>query len=169
MGALLVCVAGVLDLRRPGPVVRALADVGIRATPVGVRTGAAGALVIAVVALGGPGGAIGRVAAGLLGGLYVGFTAFVVLALARGRSRATCGCFGGDETPPSVVHAVVDMVLATASIVVAVMPADGLPALIAGPPAPGSGVALVALVGATTVLALVALTVLPRTLGLARG
>jgi hypothetical protein len=43
---------------------------------------------------------------------YTCFAAFLVVALSRGWSLSSCGCFGEPDTPPTVLHVVVDVLLA---------------------------------------------------------
>jgi hypothetical protein len=49
-------------------------------------------------------------------GSYVVFAGFVTLALVRGWSLSSCGCFGEPDTPPTITHVVVDCVLAAAAL-----------------------------------------------------
>jgi hypothetical protein len=50
---------------------------------------------------------------------YVAFAAFVLAARRRGGPLATCGCFGGIDTPPTVTHAVIDVLAAGSAAAVA--------------------------------------------------
>ena len=43
---------------------------------------------------------------------YLLFAAFVVVALRSGAPISSCGCFGKADTPPSVVHVVLDLLFA---------------------------------------------------------
>ena len=52
----------------------------------------------------------GRLTALLVAGSYAAFTAFVLLARARGGVLASCGCFGRADTPPTTTHVVVTAV-----------------------------------------------------------
>lgn len=92
--------------------------------------------------------------------LYLGFSVFTLVAVSRRLPIQSCGCFGRDDTPPTVLHVIFNGFAATALwYLVAV---DGLSA-----PWSGSNTELVlffvfALVGAY--LAYLLLSQLPRTL-----
>ena len=72
---------------------------------VAVRIGGAIEVVIGVAALlvGGP------VLCALVAASYLAFAGFVVVALRTGAPISSCGCFGKVDTPPSVVHVVLDL------------------------------------------------------------
>lgn len=106
--AALLVIAGVQKAIDPKPLVRALKSVAVRVPAPVVRALAAAEAAIGLHAL-----VTGR---GLLVALsYSGFTAFVLLALARGGVLSSCGCFGKADTPPTMSHAVVTAGLAVAS------------------------------------------------------
>lgn len=105
--ALLLVAAAAPKLVAPTSTVVALRGVGL--AWVGARTARAltglelaagvGAIVIG-----------GRVTDGIVALLYLGFSGFLVLAL---RSPGTsCGCTGRDDTPPTVAHLLMTVVLA---------------------------------------------------------
>jgi hypothetical protein len=55
------------------------------------------------------------VAAAAVAVSYTGFVGVVSYARARGGPLATCGCFGTPDTPPTVLHALIDAGLAFAA------------------------------------------------------
>jgi hypothetical protein len=59
----------------------------------------------------------------------------------------SCGCFNGDDSPPSVLHVALDLGLAASAVAVAVAPASAYPELARDA------------AGATFVMALLSLTV----------
>ena len=99
--ALLLGLAGVSKIARPGDTARALRVAGIPASRAWVRAGAVGELAVGVAALVVPGAATGA----LVAGCYAAFTVFVVLALRRRWPLSSCGCFGKPDTPPTGSHA----------------------------------------------------------------
>ena len=139
----LLALAGVLKLRRPSGTAQALRTQGLPSGPAVVRTiGAAEVAVAALALLGAPAGTA------LLALAYTGFTAFVVLALVRGRPLSSCGCFAEPDTPPTAAHVGVTAVLAVAAAAAAGTGArTGLPAL--------ADVALPTAVGVTAAAVLV--------------
>jgi hypothetical protein len=50
---------------------------------------------------------------------YLAFAGFVLAAYRRGGPLSTCGCFGTPDTPPSMVHVVINVGLAASAVVVA--------------------------------------------------
>lgn len=66
-----------------------------------------------------------RVLAALVALSYVGFAAFVLYARAQGGVLATCGCFGSPDTPPTVLHSVVDLALAAGGVALVVAAPSG--------------------------------------------
>jgi hypothetical protein len=119
--ALLVA-AGLPKLRTPAPTTGALRSVGIRVPDAAVRAGGAAEAVLGTVAIltGAP------LAATLVATSYVGFSAFLVVALSRGGMVASCGCLGRPDTPPTRSHLLLTVALATASAVAAVTGATGI-------------------------------------------
>jgi len=112
-GALLLTMAGGGKVRRPASTVGALKSVGFR-----VPRGAVRALGVAEVALGIsaviPGG---PVPAALLGFGYLGFTGFVILAIRKGGTLSSCGCFGRPDTSPTSTHAIVTTAIGVCALV----------------------------------------------------
>ena len=130
--ALLLVVAGVAKAMEPLPLARALRIAGFPVrgpllTPL-VRVGAVVEAVVGGAAVVAP----SLLTAALLTASYAAFTAFVLRALRSGSPLATCGCFGGADTPPTAVHALTTAGLAVVAGVAAVSPTglDLTPALL---------------------------------------
>lgn len=102
--------AGMAKLWRPDYTARALQATGARVA--GRRPGrslvramAACEVAIAVAAIALPGPPTGA----LVAAAYGAFGLFVLLALQRGWSLSTCGCFGRPDSRPTYLHAVLDL------------------------------------------------------------
>lgn len=182
----LLAIAGVAKAARPDDTARALVQLTApidgrgpsrRRTPgFGtvrslVRIGAAAEALLGVVALVVP--RTGTAAA--VCASYLVFAGFVALAIVRGGTLATCGCFGRPDTPPTAVHVAVNLVLAgSAAAVAAAAPATGtVLRVLAHQPWHGVPLVLVAALGtwlATLVLVhLSALEAVRRQVGLRAG
>lgn len=98
---ILLGLAGVSKIARPGDTARALRLAGVPASRAWVRAGALGEIGVAAAALVVPCAATGA----LVAGCYAAFTAFVVLALRRRWPLSSCGCFGKPDSPPTSSHA----------------------------------------------------------------
>src|SRR3954447_17505841 len=94
VAAALLVIAGLPKVLRPRDTVGALRSVGVRAPARLVRLGGA-AEAAAGVAAPVAGGAI---PAALVALSYLGFTAFLAVALGRGGAIASCGCLGRSDT-----------------------------------------------------------------------
>src|SRR5690242_20073067 len=103
VAGLLLLLAGAPKTVRPGNAVAALRSVGVRVAPVAVRALGAAEAVVGLLAL----TFGGRVPAALVAMSYGAFTAFLVVALRRGGAVSSCGCIGGEDTPPTIAHVVV--------------------------------------------------------------
>lgn len=154
--ATLVVVAGLAKVRRPQPAASSLRSVGVRA-----RTGGVRALGLAEAAAGtgalllGGGALVGAVAL-----LYLGFAAFVAVAIGRGTTEG-CGCFGAEGPPPRRSHLVVNLAAAVVAAAGAATGAwPGLGAVLAAQPL--AGLPFLVLVATAVVL-------LQALLGLARA
>ena len=156
IAAALVVVAGIPKVTDPGDTTRAMRSVGLPSSDNLVR-----ALAIAEIAIGlsvivfG-----GRLAAGLLALLYLGFAGFIVLAMTRGGSVASCGCFGKADTPPTHAHLVLDLAAAAVAIAAVASPPPAFTDLLADQPA--FGIPFVAFVALGSWLGYLTLTLLPR-------
>lgn len=155
--AIVLVVAGVAKLARPHDTARALRAAGLPGAAAAVRIGSAAEIVIGIAAV-----VTGnRVAAALVAASYVGFAAFVAQALVRRLPLSTCGCLGEPDTPPTVLHVVLDLGLAAAASVAAVRPVTTLWDEMTEHPA--EAVVLTALVAVAVHLVITALAALPRT------
>lgn len=119
--ALLLALAGAQKLLDPTLTVGALEAMRLPASPVLVRVGALIELVVGILAV-----VVGGPAWWLVAASYVGFTAYVLVALRRGVPIGTCGCFGRAETRPSWSHVRLNAVF-TAWTVAAALVIDGTP------------------------------------------
>ncbi len=96
---LLLTASGVSKIVDPGPTRGALGDARLPSSTIVVR-----ALGILEIGAGTAGILIGGTWAALGAILYLGFFAFTLAAM-RGRfALQSCGCFGGDDTPPTWFH-----------------------------------------------------------------
>jgi hypothetical protein len=86
----------------------------------------------------------GRALAVVVGVGYVGFAALVARAVIRG-DVSSCGCFAGEDSPPSLVHVAIDLGLAAAAFLTV---RSGPPSLTALVSRQGSGTVAVALASA---------------------
>jgi hypothetical protein len=158
VAAALVALAGAQKLLDPRNTVGALRALGWNVPALAVRAGAAIELGVGAGAL-----ATGRAPFALaLVASYAAFAGFVEVARRRGTMVGSCGCFGARDTPPSLVHVVVDVGLAL--VAVGWLAADHAAPLRGLGDAPGGGLPFVLLALVTTGLTYAALTELPRTL-----
>lgn len=162
IAAVLVALGGAAKAARPDDTSNALRGVGLPVGPTAVRLGGAIELLIGVYAI----VAGDRLAALLVAVSYVAFAGFVTIALARHAPLATCGCFGKADSPPSVLHLVIDVGAVIAALAIVVDPGVGISEVLADQPL--AGVPYLLLVVTGTALAYAALTSLPRALALAR-
>lgn len=116
--AALLGAAGALKVARPATTARALRAVGVPGSATAVRVGAA-------VEVGVAGGAIlagSPPFAAAVALSYLGFAAFVLVALRRGVPLSSCGCFGGQDTPPTYGHLAFDLAAAAVALAVVLHP-----------------------------------------------
>ena len=108
--ALLLAGAGLVKVARPANTAKAM-----RVPSAVVRLGAAveAAVGLAGLFVGGWWPAV------LVGASYVAFAVFVLSALVSGRPLATCGCFGEPDTPPTLVHVIINLALAGVALAAA--------------------------------------------------
>jgi len=116
----LLCVAGVAKAAHPDDTARAMAALLPGTPPFRlvrwfVRLGALAEAALGAAAIFFP----RPVIAALVACSYLAFFGFVAYARWRGGPLATCGCFGRPDTPPTPLHLLIDLVLATAAAVVA--------------------------------------------------
>lgn len=107
----LLTASGVSKLADPQPTVGALRSAGLpAATTLAVLLGGAEILAgIGSLLFGG----LATVTAGLL---YVGFAGFTLTALRNSNPIQSCGCFGREDTPPTRIHLVYNVVAAVSLI-----------------------------------------------------
>jgi hypothetical protein len=161
--ALVLGIGGVMKARDPLSTAGALRALGLPSRPTLVRIAAGAEVAIAAYAL----LVGGRGAAAAVALSYATFTLFVALALSRGAMVGSCGCFGKLDTPPSTVHLVVNAAAATVAGLIAVDGGSRAGSLVVElERQPLGGVPFLALVACCAGLVIVALTLLPQTLGL---
>lgn len=156
----LLLAGGAAKVVRPAFTARAMRDMGLPVPPTVVRAGALVELAVAAGALVGG----GRPLAALVAASYAGFAVFVLAALRRGVPLASCGCFGAGDTPPTVVHLVLNVAAAVVAGAVA-LTGSGAGGLAEIADLEGSlllRVAFLASTAASVWLAYVALAVLPK-------
>lgn len=155
----LVSLAGIQKIADPRPTTGALAAAGLPSSRVVVLVLGALELVtgLAGIAIGGP------VPALVAGVLYSCFALFVLNALVRDLPIHSCGCLGASDTPPSVIHLLINVAAVATMLMAVIDPVD----LVAQVPSLGAGNAVA--LGLFTVSAVYllygALTVLPLTIG----
>ncbi len=161
MASALLVVAGAAKAARPADSGRALRQgLGGPTVPVWTVLVRVGALVEAALGVAGIVRPSTPVAAAIAAS-YAAFTAFVLLARANGGPLATCGCFGTPDTPPTLGHAMVDVLAACSAAVVAGAGPDApIGRILAGQA--DHGVPLVAGAVAATWLAVLVLVPLAR-------
>ena len=140
VASLLLCVAGAFKLRAPRVAADALGTLGFPGGVWLVRGVAVGELVLGAACAVFP----TRAGAVVLTAAYVTFAGVAAL-LARG--RASCGCFGEDETPVSAGHWIASLVLGAVALGVAASGSHGL-GWVLGRPAPTAAVLLIGIAGA---------------------
>lgn len=160
--AILLAIGGTSKLLRPANTSHALRGLRLPAAPSGVRLLAAAEIGVAVGALAGG----GRYAWLLVAAAYLGFAGFVVFAMRRGGAVSSCGCFGAPDTPPTLVHVLVTTAASAVALATAGEPPG--PLLDALVDMPLLGLPFLLVTGCCVWFAHAAVTVLPRTVALAK-
>ena len=156
--ALLLVFAGAMKAVDPAMTAGALRALGLPSSRILVRAGAAAELLLGLLAV-----IAGWVAVWwLVAASYVAFAAFVVAALRAGTMVGSCGCFGREDTPPHLLHVVVDVGLAASAAAAAVRDL-GAP-LDAIADAPGEGLVVAGVSVLAVALVYAAVVNLPRAL-----
>jgi Methylamine utilisation protein MauE len=155
IAAVLLLVGGAPKVFEPSATAGALGSVGLPRSETLVRLMGASEAAIGATAL----TVGGRFAALLVAACYIGFTGFVVAAMARGGAVASCGCFGTDDTPPTAVHLVIDASAAAVAAAAVATPVAGIFGAVGVTPL--GGVPFLALVGIGAWFAYLAMSVLP--------
>ncbi|HUR23357.1 MAG TPA: MauE/DoxX family redox-associated membrane protein [Acidimicrobiales bacterium] len=156
--AILLAIGGASKVMRPANTSHALRGLGLPAAPVGVRLLAIAEIGVAVGALAWG----GRYAWMLVGGAYLGFAGFVVLAMSRGGAVSSCGCFGAPDTPPTLVHVLVTVSASALAFATAAGHPPG-PLLGALADMPLLGLPFLLVTGCCVWFAYAAVAVLPKT------
>ena len=156
LSAALLLVSGGAKLRDPTPTAGALRAATLPSARPLVFLLAAGETIVGAgsLLLG------GRIFGWLLAGLYMGFAVFVAVALRRRLPIASCGCFGKTDTPPSLLHLVLNLTAVGGGIRAAITPSRPLVAALAGQPL--LGIPYLAFLAVGTFLAYLVLSDLPR-------
>jgi hypothetical protein len=156
VASLLLTAAGVLKAVDPTMTAGALRRAGWPVPPLTVRLGGAIEVFVGVAAI-----LTGSAwAAALVAASYLFFTGFVLVALVRHLPIGSCGCFGKIDTPPSVIHVVVNIGAIVAAVAVALGPGGGIGDVLAEQPL--LGLPFLLLTATATYAAFLALTVLPQ-------
>ena len=162
IAAALLALGGAAKAAQPSDTAHALGMLGLPGSRLFVRAGGVAELVIGVGAL-----VYGlRIFAVLVAVSYAVFAGFVALALRRGAPISSCGCFGKADTPPSIVHLVVNISAALVAVGLAADPVGGITDVVADQPL--LGVPFLLLVAVGVYLTFLVLTLLPRTLATLR-
>lgn len=157
----LLIVSGGAKIADRAPTAGALAAAGLPARPWMVPLLGAGEIAAGTAAL--SGSVAGMLAHALL---YLGFAAFVGLALIRHLPIQSCGCFGRPDTPPSATHVFINLSATATGPAMGFQPL-GLPAVLADQP--GFGLPYLGFLGIGTYLTILALTELPTSMRLVRS
>ncbi|HVE64858.1 MAG TPA: MauE/DoxX family redox-associated membrane protein [Mycobacteriales bacterium] len=120
--AALLVLGGVPKAVSPGDTARALRLLRLPVGPPAVRVLGAAEVVTGVAAVVWP----GRPTAALIAIWYAGFAGVVALALRSDQPLATCGCFGGADTPPTLAHLAVVAAASLTAMALAVSPVSDL-------------------------------------------
>src|SRR5262245_11224695 len=158
----LLAIGGVAKAFRPLDTAGALRAMRLPSEPWVVRAGGAFEAAVALAALvtGWWGFAF------LVAASYLAFGLFVVGALRAGLPLSSCGCFGKVDTPPTVVHVVIDFAAAVVATSVALGGDTALPDVLSDQPLAGAPFVLLVAIG--VYLTFLALTALPKTMAAAR-
>lgn len=122
---LLLLIAGIQKIFDPTSTSGALRAAGLPSRRILVRT-LGGVEVVVVAAWLVSGGRLPALAAALL---YAGFAWFVVNALVRKLPISSCGCLGSTETPPTVIHVVMNtfaVAMLLSAVIFPISPMGGL-------------------------------------------
>lgn len=116
----LLVLAGIQKIADPRPTSGALSAAGLPGS-----TAIVGVLGFAEISTGLTGILVGGPVPALVAlGLYGAFAVFVANALMKSLPIRSCGCLGATETPPSIVHVVVNSAAAATLLVGVLAPVD---------------------------------------------
>lgn len=161
--AALLALAAPGKLRRPTDTANALGQLGLPRSTALVRLLGVGEVALAAAVWLRPTALVLTA----LAVAYLGFAAFVAVALRSGTSLSSCGCFGRPDTPPTAVHLAVVAAAGLAAGAAAVTGSASLSEVVTD--GQWYGVPMLLAVVLTTFLAWAALAVLPRVVAAARG
>jgi hypothetical protein len=162
VAALVLALGGALKAWAPQGTAGALRGLGLPHHTWLVRAGGAAELALGTAAV-----VTGdRLLAALIALSYAAFVAFVVLALRADAPLSSCGCLGKLETPPHLVHVVLDATAFAAAAAVAIVGGDPLVDVLGDQPL--GAVPYVALVTVAVAAVVTAMVSLPQVLRLAR-
>lgn len=116
----LLVLAGAPKLVDPMPLVRAMRSARLPTSRPLVRALAGVEVALGAAALVAP----SRGTAAAVCVSYLAFSGFVALVLRRDGVLGSCGCFGRPDTPPTVAHLAVTLLLAVAAGALAIAPPD---------------------------------------------
>jgi hypothetical protein len=167
LACVVLVAGGALKAWHPNDTANALRAVGLR-LPLGATRASVRGFGAAEAVLGGVALVTGDPVACVLVALsYLAFAAFVVAALRSGTAIASCGCFGKVDTPPSLVHVVLDVLFGIVAAIAAGVGAVALPDVVKDQPLAGLPFLLLLVIGVSLVF--LAFTALPKTMAAARG
>jgi hypothetical protein len=167
MACVLLAGGGALKALRPRDTAQALTAVGLRFPSVlpariAVRVGGFVEVVIGVSAL----VVAGPLLCGLVAASYLAFAGFVVVALRSHAPISSCGCFGKVDTPPSVVHVVIDTAFVVVAVAAAFTGDVALPDVLGDQPLIGIPFVMLLVIGCS--LTFLAFSALPKTMAAVR-
>ena len=167
IASVLLAIGGALKALRPRDTANALVAVGVRfprvfPARVAVRVGGVveGVVGVAALLVGGP------LLCALVAASYLVFAGFVVAALHSDAPISSCGCFGKVDTPPSVVHVVLDLAFAGVAAAAAFTGGVALPDVLADQPLLGIPFVMLLVIGCS--LTFLAFSALPKTMAAVR-
>ncbi len=151
----LLALAGGAKLARPEPTVGALRSIGLPANRMAAQAFGLVEVLIGSLALI-LGGAL---VASFVAVAYLAFAGFIALALRMGGAVASCGCFGSEDSPPTIVHLVLNVIAAAAAVGAALGGVGGIAEIMGDQPA--LGLPFLGFVALGTWFAYLALSLLP--------
>ena len=102
---MLLGASGIAKVVDPDPTVGALRAAGLPSSRLLSRTLGVAEMIAAILGLGGGAGALIPAVF-----LYAGFTLFTLAAIRGQIPVQSCGCFGREDTPPSLIHVIYNAV-----------------------------------------------------------
>ena len=118
----LLVVSGAAKLARPDPASRALTSAGLPGRRVTARALGAVEVALGATCLAAPGPA----SAAAMAALYGAFALFLVRLMTVGTPVSSCGCVGAAESPPTVLHVLLNLAAASAGVLATLAPPRAL-------------------------------------------